>query len=171
MKKLFLLVVLISSIAVKGFSQQQTADTLPYIKYPALPTFELLMSDSSTIFSTYYIPEGKPIVLIYFSPDCDHCMDFTKSLLEKKDNIKSTRIYMATPMSLPAMQEFYDKLELKKHKNLKMGKDFRYFCIRFFGIDSFPFIAVYGSDKKLVQAFHGGVKVDDVLKAVERGKE
>lgn len=171
MKKILILLAFIVGCNLNTFSQEQTADTLPYLKYPVLPTFELLMTDSSTKFSTYNIPEGKPIVFIYFSPDCGHCVDFTKELLLRKDDLKKVRIYMATPMSLPMLQGFSDSLGLSKHKNITLGKDFQFFAISFYGIKTFPFVAVYDYKKKLVEGFPGKLTVDDVMKAIARAEK
>ncbi|MCB0696153.1 MAG: thioredoxin fold domain-containing protein [Chitinophagaceae bacterium] len=170
MKKIVLLVVLISSLGIKGLAQEQKADTLPYLKYPVLPSFEILLPDSTEKFSTYYIPEGRPIVMMFFSPDCDHCVRFTEQLLEHKDDFKKTRIYMITPMTLAATKVFADKMGLDKHKNIKWGKDYQYFFISFYGVKSFPFVAVYDGKKKLIEGFPGHLTIEDVIKAVERAK-
>lgn len=171
MKNLVLLLAFIGCVGINGFAQEQTADTLPYLKYPVLPSFELLMPDSVEKFSTYYIPEGRPIVFVYFSPDCDHCVQFTKQMLEHIDDFKKTRIYMMTPMSLTATKEFADKMELDKHKNIKWGKDYKFFFISFYGVKSFPFVAVYNGKKKLIEGFPGHLAIEDVIKAVERARD
>ena len=37
-----------------------------------LPSFKMTLSDNQ-IFNSSELPKGKPLVLIYFDPDCDHC--------------------------------------------------------------------------------------------------
>lgn len=170
MKKLAAVIALICACYFPGSAQVQEADTLPYLKYPVLPTFEILMEDSSTKFSTYYIPDGRPVILMYFSPDCGHCFDIAQQLLARKDDLGKTRIYMVTPMSLAGIKDFSEKLNLKKHKNITIGKDYQFFCINFYGIKTFPFVAVYDVNKKLIQAFPGKLTVEDVIKAVDRAR-
>ena len=144
-------------------------DSFPYQKYPAIPTFEMLMTDSSTKFSTYNIPTGKPVIMMFFSPDCDHCEKMTQLMIDNMDVLKNARIYMFSPLSLPALQGFIDKLELNKYKNVKAGKDFEFFFPRFYGLTTVPFIAVYDKNKKLVQAFPANDKIEPILDAVKRG--
>lgn len=170
MKKLILLSVLAVSCVGNVFAQEEEEVQPPYLKYPVLPTFEILCEDSNKIVSTYDIPEGRPIIIMYFSPDCDHCLSVTKKILEHKDEFKKTRIYMSSPMYLAQINEFAKELELDKQKNIIIGKDFNYFVLKFYDLKSFPFIAVYNGDKKLVEGFKGGFKFEDVLKALERAK-
>lgn len=170
MKKLLLLSVLsLFSINIL-FAQDEEAEQPPYLKYPTLPTFEILLEDSSTIFSTYNIPEGRPIIIMYFSPDCDHCETVTKEILAHKEDFKKTRIYMSSPMYLSEINKFAERMELDKQKNIIIGKDFKYFVLKFYDLQSFPFMAVYNGDKKLVEGFKAGFKFEDVIKAVDRAR-
>lgn len=149
----------------------QNADTMPYQKFGVLPSFEVLELDSSKVFNTYTIPEGKPIVLIYFSPDCDHCEHLTEDLIKKMDELKKTRIYMITPMDLTMTNEFYNKLNLGAYKNIKVYKDFLFFGYKFFGFRSFPFAAVYDSHKNLVKGFPEKLTAELLLEAVKEAKK
>lgn len=170
MKRL-IIAVFVSLVSMAGFAQEQVADTLPYLKYPVLPTFDMLNLDSSKTFSTYDIPTGKPIIFIFFSPDCSHCIELGKEIVARKDDFKKTRIYMATPMSsLSAIQKYADSTGLSSMKNVKIGKDFRFFCISFYGMKAFPFAAVYYGDKKLLTGFAHNFKAEDLVKAIERAE-
>lgn len=169
MKRL-IITVFVSLVSMVGFAQEQIADTLPYIKYPVLPTFDILSLDSSKTFSTYDIPKGKPVILIFFSPDCSHCIELGKKIVEHKDDFKKSRIYMATPMALPATQKYADSTGLSKMKNVMIGKDFRFFSISFYGMKSFPFAAVYYGDKKLVTAFSSTFTAEDLIKVIDRAQ-
>ena len=165
-----LLAAILSLMCLKGIAQEQKTDSLPYRKYPVLPSFEILTEDSSEKFSTYYIKDGKPIVLVYFSPDCGHCITLGKELAEHKDELKKTRIYMVTPRKLADIPSYKDKTGLKDMKNITYGKDFNFFAISFYGINAFPFVAVYNGDKKLVKGFDNAFKIEEVLQAVEEAR-
>lgn len=165
-----ILATIVSILSIASYAQEQTADTLPYIKYPVLPTFDILNLDSSKTFSTYDIPEGRPIVMVFFSPDCSHCVHLGQEIVKHKEDFKKTRIYMATPMSLPATEKYADSTGLSQMKNVMIGKDHRFFCISFYGLKSFPFVAVYNGKKKLIEGFPGTFEIEDVIKAVERAE-
>lgn len=153
------------------FAKAQEADTLaPFQKHTTLPAFELLMMDSATTFSTYNIPDGKPIVLMFFSPDCDHCQMMTSHMLEHMKELKKARIYMLTPLSLPLLKDFAEKYKLDKYKNITYGKDYKYFFPVYYQVDYVPFIAVYDKDKNLVTSFEGDAKIEELIEAVEKGR-
>ena len=71
MKKLLLLLI----IAVKINSiHAQDFDTIPPYQKDSLhiPKFTVLKTDS-TFANESVIPKDKPVVIIYFSPECGHC--------------------------------------------------------------------------------------------------
>lgn len=157
-------------LACLSNTKAQDADSMPYQRYGMLPSYEVLELDSSNVFSTYKIPDGKPIVIIYFSPDCDHCEQLTKSIIEHMDEFKKTRIYMITPMDLVQTSEFYNKLNLKEYKNIKVYKDFLFFGYKFFGFRSFPFAAVYNGNKNLVKGFPHKLTAKLLIEVVQEAK-
>jgi len=168
MKKIFLLIAILG-ISVAGFAQQKEVDSLlPYQKNPTLPAFHILMMDSSTIFNTYYIPEGKPTVLMLFSPDCDHCQHLTEMLLKGMDSLKQIQFYLVTPMNLTMLKGFYDKYHLADYKNIKVGKDYEYFFYNFYGAHYVPYIAVYDKQKKLLKTFEGSTTVKDLYELTNK---
>ncbi len=53
----------------------------------SLPPFKMYRSDK-TIFNAAESPKTKPVVLIYFDPDCEHCQKLMKELFQKIDAFK-----------------------------------------------------------------------------------
>ncbi len=71
MKKILLLII----IAVKiNAVIAQDFDTIPPYQKDSLhiPTFTILKTDSLYT-SDKAIPKDKPVVIVYFSPECGHC--------------------------------------------------------------------------------------------------
>lgn len=147
-------------------AQQVKNDTLPFQKYPSLPAFNILLLDSSTVFNTYNVPQGKPTVLMFFSPDCDHCEMQTDSILKHMDAMKNVNFYLFTPLSLAQTRVFYNKLGLKKYPNITVGQDSQFFFPAFYGTSYVPYIVVYDRNKKLVKGWEGGVKIPELLSAL-----
>jgi len=56
-----------------------------------IPSFDFLLSDSITRVNTATIPEGTPIALLYFSPDCEHCQHETETIIHHMDSLKQVR--------------------------------------------------------------------------------
>jgi len=145
---------------------QKAPELLPYQKHPTLPAFYILLQDSSTIFNTYYIEEGRPTVLMFFSPDCEHCQQFTKGLIEHMDSLKEVQFFLFTPMSLAMLRPFAEKMKLKNYKNMMVGKDYQFFFPQFYGAKYVPYIAVYDRQKKFVKMFEGNVKIEELMKVM-----
>lgn len=142
---------------------QNNAGNPAYEKYKDLPAFNILMPDSSTIFNTGMIKEGRYSILMFFSPDCDHCHAATDSLLRHMDVLKSVQICMFSPATLSAISEFYNKKELKKYKNILAGKDYDMFFVKFFHISSLPAVVVYDKKKKFLNMYQGTIHMDNFL--------
>ena len=88
MKRL-IVATIVSLMSIAGFAQEKEEEQqVPYLKYPVLPTFDILDLDSNKTFSTYDIPKGRPIILIFFSPDCSHCIELGKEIVAHKDDFK-----------------------------------------------------------------------------------
>ncbi len=150
----------------KDDSLTQKTDSLPYQKYPTLPAFNILLRDSVTIFNTYNIPEGKPILIMFFDPECGHCKDETKRLLAGMDSLKDIRFYMITSVhDFKKLRDFYDEYHLGDYKNIEVvGRDYEYFFITYYGVKFVPDLVLYDAHKNLVKFFDGHVTVDELYR-------
>lgn len=148
--------------------QAKTRDSLPYQKYPTLPAFNIQLTDSTTVYNTYDAPEGKASVVMFFSPDCDHCEMQTDSFLHHMDVLKDVRFYLITPLSLEQVRTFARKLHLERYPNIIIGRDQNMFFPGFYGASYVPFIVAYDRKKKLVKAWEGGVKIPELLEALKK---
>jgi len=146
-----------------------TTDTLkPYQKYPTLPAFNIKLMDSATIFNTYNIPEGKPIAIMLFSPDCSHCKRTIKSLIKGMDSIKDIQFYLVTGFhDYAAIRAFYEEHHLSRYENIKVvGRDYEYFFIDYYKTKFVPDIALYDAHKKLVKLIEGETTASEVYKYI-----
>lgn len=171
MKRLFLLVSAMVLLGAGAKAQQATGsdttarkDTLPYMKYPTLPAFNLLLMDSVTIFNTFNIPTGNPIALMLFDPDCRHCKDLIRRLTDGMDSLKQIQFYMVTPAhSMAALRKCYDDFGLAKYNNIKVvGRDYEFFFHDFYRVKFVPDIALYDRNKNLIKLFEANATVKDL---------
>ena len=164
----FFLSILLLSLSITAIHAQDKNDTLaPYQKYPTLPAFNILMMDSTSIFNTYNIPEGKPVALFFFSPDCRHCQLTTKRLVKGMDSLKDIDFYMITPVhSMTELQNFCELYHLGDYQNIKLiGRDYEFFFGSFYKIRYVPDVALYDSHKKLIKLIQGETHVKDLYDA------
>lgn len=144
---------------------QGAADSLPYLKDPVLPAFNVELLDSS-VFSTANIPAGKPTILMFFSPDCEHCRDLTQTLTTKMDSLSGAQFYLLTWMPMGLTKVFYRVLNLKDYPNVTVGRDFTYFFPSFFKVNKVPYLALYDRKKRFVHLYDGHVKMEELIRAV-----
>lgn len=150
-----------------ALAQEKATNTLPpFKKYPKLPAFNLLELDSATVFNTFNIPEGRPTILMFFSPDCDHCQMVTDTMAHHMNEMKDVQIYMMTIMPISEVKKFAAKLHLEKYKDIHLFKDQDFFFPRFYKASYVPYIVVYDRHKKLVAAYEGGAKLNELIHAV-----
>ncbi len=143
-------------------------DTLsPYKQVPFIPPFTIQLTDSSN-FSKKDLPKKTPVVIIYFNPECGHCQDEAKEIAKNMDKFKKVFFLMVAYHDLGQIKEFGETYELDNFKNVKLGRDSKYFLPVFYQVKTTPFSAVYNKKGKLVTAFEQGMSVEELEKALVR---
>ena len=166
-----LLSVAIGIMALSAAGQDKktdkvTSDEAPYLKHKELPAIEILDINGKDTFNTYNIKEGRPTLIIYFSPDCDHCKIMLDAIEPEIDKLKDIDIYMVTFMPPIALQVYNSVHHWEKHSNVKlMGQDIRLFFPGFYGVTSVPDVVLYDKKKKFVKLWPGGVSIREILEA------
>lgn len=128
-----------------------------------LPHFDLLKSDSTTLYSSGAIEKNKPLLLILFSPDCEHCQKFTKSLLDSINYLRDFSIVFATNDPIERLKAFESHFGTKSYPNIVLGRDVNYFFPRLFKNQPPPIIAVYNKEKALKNIFYGAPTIKQIL--------
>ncbi len=161
----YLSILLLFSVAVVNNVCAQNGDVpkSPYLQFPDNPPLSLLLVDSTTTFTKSNFKKNKPVFLILFSPDCDHCKHETEDIIKNIDKLKDVHIVMATSQPFDKMKEFYKHYQLSKYKNITVGRDRQYMLISYFDISSLPMIAFYDKKHKLLKRHEGTMKVSDML--------
>jgi thiol-disulfide isomerase/thioredoxin len=157
MKRIFYLILL----CLPGcYSPQNKKEALN-----SLPSFNMLLIDGMTTFYAQEIPTGRPIVLFFFRPDCPHCQEETRALVDHMNSLTNVQFYMISLDPLEKIKEFYVTYHLDQYKNLTIGEDNEHTFIQYFRPSTVPYFAIYDANKKLVKIFNGGTEIDDILKA------
>ena len=126
----------------------------PYQEESTLPDFNLLLTDSTWVINMN-IPTGKPVVIIYFSPDCGHCQLTAKEFEEKMDDFKDVFFVWVSYQPVDKIKTFAADYKMLKKENIRIGRDPNYFIPAFFKVKFTPFMAVYNKAGKLMQTFEG----------------
>ena len=164
MKKLLLsLLVLCSSIV--AVAQYDT--TPPYLKTKLLPKFSLVSLDSAA-FDQTVLAGNRSTIIMLFNPECGHCQDQMKLLLEIPEVAATANIILASTEKLDKIKTFFDKFELGKYWWIHIGKDTRYFFGGFFQPKTIPVLAFYNKKQQLVYFNQGNVKKKDIIDALQK---
>ena len=133
-------------ISFSGFTQE----TPPFLVKQDWPSFELLLTDSNIYKSN--TPNAYPFyTLLYFSPDCGHCIETTEQIIRKSDSLQNTLLIMAAYKPLEELKNFSEKYHLNLFPNIRLGRDSRYFIVPYFRISYTPFVAVFNDKRKLIR--------------------
>jgi thiol-disulfide isomerase/thioredoxin len=116
---------------------------------PPLPPFRLLLLDSSTRLNTNDIPKGKASVLIFFSPDCEHCQRETESIVKNIDSLREVNLFFITIDPFDRMKLFNEVYKLSKYKNIVVGRDYTFSFPYYFKNAQPPYNAIYDSHKRM----------------------
>ena len=162
MKKWLLAIVPVLLVLLVD-AQSDTA--YPYKRFPTVPPFSLLQADSSLITKAQL--KKAPVLVMYFSPSCDHCQRQVREMLTRIDDFKHVQFVLATYQPFDEMTAFIKEYKLEEHSNIKVGRDTKFFLPTFFHIQSLPFLALYDKKGNLVTTYQGNVGVDTLLKAFQ----
>jgi len=180
MKRAFLIVLVLASshflfaqqTPAAPATQTQPQEQPPYLKFPTIPPFHLLKLDSATYLTKDDIKKHRRTIVMFFSPDCDHCKHQTEAILSDFKDFKDVEIVMATYQPFSEMKEFYAHYHLADHPNIKIGRDEKFFLAPFYKIRNLPYLALYDKKGNLITTFEGTQKAETIVKAFQpKGEE
>lgn len=157
-KKLSILALFIL-IASSAFSQASFG-------LKKIAPFNIKLTTGQTYTASQMVPG--PSVLIYFSPDCDHCQLFTEDLLKNYNVIANKQVVMVTFQDMKMVQPFAKKYKLAQYPNIKIGTEgLTYAVQRYYQIRSFPYIAIYDKAGSLVKIYEGEQPHTEIFKTLK----
>jgi len=141
-----------------GPGNQPQSDTINISNYPkAIPPFKIRLVDGKG-FTYKDLDKNKPLVLIYFQPDCPECQAFTAALAKKLPALKDLQIVMITFEDLKLVKAFDEKYHLSQHPNLKIGSEGYTFIVqKYYQIEHFPIVACFDPSGSLLRILNPGL--------------
>lgn len=134
---------------------------------PTLPSFTLLGIDSSKIFSTANIHKGKATILVYFSPDCEHCQQETEDWIKHINQFKNAQFIYITNDPLERLKLFNEIYKIYQYPNMQLGRDHEFYFLREYKPTGTPYIVVYNKNKELRAVLPGGAKSEKLLAIIK----
>jgi len=113
------------------------------------------------------IRNGIPVLVIFFSPDCDHCQYMTKKIVEHHDEFKEVQLIMIAPATKAGIQQFANEYDLNKLKDVNLGMDTNFKFFKIFGSTMTPSFFVYNRQHVLVKSIQGETKLSNILSLIK----
>lgn len=156
----FFITILISFLLMVFFSRAAFSQNLPPFK---------MYRSNKTIFNAAELPKTKPVILIYFDPDCNHCQKLMTELFQKIDAFKKAQIIMITFKSVEELPAFEKLHNTQKYSNITVGTEGAAFYVRnYYGLMTMPFTALYDKNGNLIYSYRKETSVDDLIKRLKK---
>jgi len=139
----------------------------PYMKNPGFPPIHLLEVDSVHFVTKDLIKKNHKILLMFFSPECEHCKHQIRDILADFGKFKDIEIVMATFQPFDEMKTFYNYFRIGDHLNILIGRDEKYLLPPFYRMQSLPYLALYDKKGQFITHFEGNQQVDTIMKAFD----
>ena len=162
--KNFVLYCVLILLAKTSIAQTDTAAL--YYKYPNVPPFTITKVPDSTKFVKANLSPKRPVLIMVFSPDCDHCIHEIKELLAHMELFKNIQIILVAHLDFKDLKKFYEEFKIANYPNITLGRDYSYFFGTFFNIKFLPAIFLYNKKGKFTKAFDGSVPVSRIAAAL-----
>ncbi|WP_169818777.1 TlpA family protein disulfide reductase [Niabella ginsenosidivorans] len=105
-----------------------------------------------TGFTYQQIEKNRPLLLIYFSPTCDHCKEFVAALLQNRNRWKDKQVVLISYEHIREVKAFADSYHLSAYPNIKIGSEGYTFVVQqYYQIQRFPFVALFSRQGKLIK--------------------
>lgn len=125
-----------------------------------LPSFNLLLMDSSTRLNTSTVPAGQPAVFFYITPVCPYSRAQTEDIIANMKSLQHIRFYIVSNFPFNQIKNYFDHYQLKKYTNITVGQDYDSYFGNYFNVQAVPYMAIFDKEKKLKRVVTGKVGID-----------
>jgi peroxiredoxin len=135
--------------------------------YQNLPSLNVLALDSSTVLNTKDLRKNRPIIIFYFSPDCEHCEAETVDLLSNMQFLTNAQIFFLSPAVVGDIVKFSHIFHLERYANITIASDYQYQFYNEYKVRSFPLIVIYDRFGKLTKIYKGELEISSIARALK----
>ena len=153
--RMYAMVGIISLLVIVPW-QQSLAQTIP--------PFRMQRTDGH-LFKAQEVPKTKPLLIIYFAPDCEHCQKLIHEVLARINDFKKTQIILISFEPINMVLSFEKDYHLGQYPNIMCGTETPTFYFKnLFNLSKTPFTALYDKKGTLIISYQNETPVDDLVK-------
>jgi thioredoxin-related protein len=132
-----------------------------------MPAFKMKLSNGK-VFSSSDISHKKPLILIYFAPDCEHCQVLMKQIFSQINTFKNTQMVLVTFEPLEMLPPFEKQFHTTKYANIKVGSEVQpLFLQKYYQLQHTPFSALFDKHGKPIVSYKDYTPLNDLIKKLK----
>lgn len=126
-------------------------------KNKPVPLFDIVQADGKHLKSTD-LAQGQPVMIVYFDPDCDHCVTFINDLRRNADKFKNSEIVLVTYVPLRRLKSYITESGMDNFAKFRIGTEGNKFIVRYhYDVIQFPYVALHDRNGNLFATFESDV--------------
>ncbi len=135
-----------------------------------LPAFEMQLTNGK-IFTNHDLQRNRPVLLIYYAPDCEHCQVLMTQILKNFTPFRKLQIVLVTFEPLSYAQSFESTYQIKKYPNIISGMESPTFYFKnLYKLENTPFTALFDRHHKMVISYRKMTPVGDLIAHIKKLK-
>jgi len=135
-----------------------------------IPFFDITQIDGKHVRATDLAPD-KPVMIVYFDPDCEHCVTFINQLTREAEAFRNIQIVLVTYVPQRRLRSYITESGLNNYPQFKVGTEGNKFTVRYhYDVIQFPFVALHDRNGKMFASFESDVPGATELASMLRGK-
>lgn len=116
------------------------------------------------------VPSSRPLLLIYFRSDCDHCIQMSQAFKAHKKDYADLHIWMVSAEAQEEIRLFEDMNGLYDWDNVQVLEDYGKKMHYWFSFNELPFIVLFDAKGKQVAVFKDLPSRSEIRTALGQGK-
>jgi thiol-disulfide isomerase/thioredoxin len=133
-----------------------------------IPPFRMIQADGN-LFKAEQLPLGKPVLLVYFSPECDHCEKLMQDFFKMSKEFQKASVAFITYVPVDKVAKFDKDYGVKKFTNIYSGTEGTTFFVRnYFKLTEMPFVALYKKNGDLVTSYTRDIALQELAQKLRQ---
>ena len=131
-----------------------------------MPAFGIGLTNGKQ-FATTALLKDRPTLLVYFAPDCDHCITFLNSLFKNYEAFRKAQVLLVTFKPIKELIPFERTYKTPRYTNMIVGSETRPLFLQvFYRLQNTPYIALYDKNGILIRAYKKEAPVKELAKLI-----
>lgn len=164
MKKQLLIILILIILAVVSYFGFQSYQKIKAKKVSNEQISQLPKTTSFQWIGKSAVSNDKASVILFFSPDCEHCQYEARAIVAKKNEFTNINLWWVSVADSTAIMKFSKTYGLNHLSNNYLAHLSAEKVYQTFGSVSVPHIFIYNNHKVLQKEFKGETKIDAILK-------